>query len=433
MSENSGGYPPSWYAATRLAGPSVARLEGDRDAEICIVGGGYTGLSAALHLARASRSVVLVEAERLGWGASGRNGGQIHVGMRREQEWLEQALGEVEARAFWRIALDARVHLDWLIGHYRIACDLTPGYLHADHRRRFTADTRAHVDHLRDRYGYEHVRFVDRDEVRHLVGSDAYHGGMVDARGGHLHALNFALGIAAAAATEGALLFDRTPATAIVRHGARWRVTTPHGSITADRVLVACNGYSRGLVPAVERHVMPINNYIAVTGPLGESGVQALIREGHAVSDSRFVVYYFRITRDHRLLFGGGENYSWTFPSDIAGFVRPHMLRIFPQLKRTRIEHAWGGTLAITPNRMPFVREIEPGLTAIAGFSGLGVVLAPYLGKLAAQALGGEAGMLADDFRRLARLDIPRFPGGRLMRWPTLVAAMSALSFRDAF
>jgi gamma-glutamylputrescine oxidase len=424
-----GDYPPSWYAATRGEGPVVAPLDGEREAEICIVGGGYTGLSAALHLALAGRSTVLVEAERLGWGASGRNGGQVHVGMRREQEWLETQLGPDDARSLWRIALDARVHLGWLIETHAIACDFTPGYLHVDHRRRFVAETRAHVDHLRDRYSYPHVRFVDRDEVRALVGSDAYHGGMEDARGGHLHALNFALGIARAAAAAGALLFDRTPAMRITRRGERWRVEMPRGSVTADRVVIACNGYLRGLAPVVERRVMPINNYVAVTAPLEEERARGLIRNGHAVSDSRFVVYYFRITPDHRLLFGGGENYSWTFPNDIASFVRPHILRIFPQLGDVALDHAWGGTLAITPNRMPFVRELEPGLIAIAGYSGLGVVLAPYFGKLVADAIGGDDG----DFRRLARVAIPHFPGGRLLRWPTLVAAMSLLSFRDAF
>jgi gamma-glutamylputrescine oxidase len=423
------GYPPSWYAATAKPSPAATPLDRSIEAEICIVGGGYTGLSAALHLGRAGRRVVLLEAERLGWGASGRNGGQVHVGMRREQQWLEARLSEVDAHALWRLALDARAHLDWLIGEHAIACDFTPGYLHVDHRLRYVADTRAHVAHLRDRYGYEHIRFVDEAETRAIVGSSGYHGGALDMRGGHLHALNFALGIAEAARRAGAQLHDQSRATAVTRAGDRWRIETARGSVIADHVLVACNGYLRGLVPKAERHVMPINNYVAVTEPLGETRAAGLIRGGYAVSDSRFVVYYFRITPDYRLLFGGGENYSWTFPSDIAAFVRPHILRIFPQLREARIEHAWGGTLAITPNRLPFVREVEPGLIAIGGYSGLGVVLAPYFGKLVADAFAGDdAG-----FRRLARLPVPSFPGGRLMRWPTLVATMSMLSFRDAF
>ncbi len=424
-----GEYPPSWYAATRGAAPPAAPLEGDREADVCVVGGGYTGQSAALHLARAGERVVLLEAERLGWGASGRNGGQVHVGMRREQEWLERRLGDDAARELWRIAQDARDHLDWLIAEQGAACDLTPGYLHVDHRRRYVADTRAHVDHLRERYDYRHVRFVDRDEARSLVGSAGYHGGMIDARGGHLHALDLALGIARAARAAGALLFDRTRAAAPVRRGDRWRIATPRGGVTAGKVLLACNGYLRGLSATVERHVMPINNYVAVTEPLGAGRAAGIVRGGHAVSDSRFVVYYFRMTPDHRLLFGGGESYSWRFPRDIAAVVRRHMLGVFPQLADVTIDHAWGGTLAITPNRLPFARELTPGLFAIGGYSGLGVVLAPYLGKLAAAAMIGTD----QDWDRLARLAVPRFPGGRLLRWPTLVAAMSALALRDRF
>jgi gamma-glutamylputrescine oxidase len=423
----TGAYPPSWYAATRIEGPSASPLDGDVQADVCIVGGGYAGLSAALHLARAGRKVVLLEAERLGWGASGRNGGQVHVGMRREQEWLEQHLGAEDGRELWRIALDARTHLDWLIEDQGTACDFTPGYLHVDHRAGYVRHTQAHVDHLRSRYGYDSIRFVDKNEARHLVGSPGYHGGLLDMRGGHLHALNFALGIAKAAAAAGAALHALSPATTLDRTGDRWTVRTPGGSVTADRVMLACNGYLRGLEPKVEQRVMPINNYVAVTAPLGADRAQAIVRNGYAVSDSRFVVYYFRITPDHRLLFGGGENYSYRFPDDVAGFVRKHILAIFPQLADVPIEHAWGGTLAITPNRLPFVREVEPGLIAVGGFSGLGVVMAPYVGKLVADALTGRD----EDYARLARLPIPRFPGGRLMRWPTLVAAMSFLALRD--
>ncbi len=328
----AGAYPPSWYAATRIEGPAAPLLEGDVEADVCVIGGGYAGLSAALHLARAGRKVVLLEAERLGWGASGRNGGQVHVGMRREQEWLESHLGEEEARELWRIALDARDHLDWLIEDQGAACDFTPGYLHVDHRAGYVRHTHAHVEHLRERYGYESIRAVDKDEARHLVGSDGYHGGLLDMRGGHLHALNFALGIARAAASAGAALHALSPATALDRTGDRWRVRTPSGSVTADRVMLACNGYLRGLEPKVEQRVMPINNYVAVTAPLDPDRAQQIVRNGYAVSDSRFVVYYFRITPDHRLLFGGGENYSYRFPPDIAGFVRKHILSIFPQL-----------------------------------------------------------------------------------------------------
>ncbi|MBS0395124.1 MAG: FAD-binding oxidoreductase, partial [Proteobacteria bacterium] len=405
----------------------VAPLEGAGRADVCVIGGGYAGLATALHLARAGAAVVLLEQSRLGWGASGRNGGQVHVGMRRDQPWLEQHLGADDARALWKLALAAREHLDWLVDAYRIDCDLRPGYVHADHRARYLAHTRAHVEHLRTRYGYEHLRFLDREELAALVASPGYHGGYYDARGGHLHALNFALGIGRAAAGHGARLVERAEVTQLARTAQGWRVVTNRGEVAAGRVVLACNGYLRRLAPSVERHVMPINNFVAVTAPLGAERARALIANDAAVSDSRFVVNYFRLTPDHRLLFGGGENYSYRFPADIAAFVRPHLQSIFPQLAGVAIDYAWGGTLGITPTRMPWIREVEPGLYNASGFSGLGVVMAPFAGKVVADALAGER----DAFDLLARVPVPAFPGGPALRGPTLVAAMLFYALRD--
>jgi gamma-glutamylputrescine oxidase len=421
------GYPPSYYAATRVPGPSTARLAGEHRTDVCIVGGGYTGLSVALHLARAGVRVMLLEQSYLGWGASGRNGGQIHVGMRRGQTWLEERVGPDDAMNLWRVALDARDHLDWLLAQYRIDCDLSEGLLHLDHRRRYVADSRRKVELLQTRYGYEHISFVDRDAARFLVASDGYWGGTLDRRGGHLHALNFALGLARAAQVEGAALFEHARVERIGRSGTQWRLETRMGAVNASHIVLACNGYLRGLCPPVEARVMPINSFIATTVPLGPERAEALIRNRLGVSDSRFVVYYFRITRDWRLLFGGGESYSYRFPADIGAVVRPNMLRIFPQIADVPIDTAWGGTLAITPFRTPYVRQVEAGLYNLSGYSGMGVVLAPYFGKLVAQAIvRGDA-----DFERLTRLPVPYFPGGRWLRWPTLVAAMSIAALRD--
>jgi len=268
---------------------------------------------------------------------------------------------------------------------------------------------------------------VGRDEIRELVATKDYVGGSFDRRGGHLHALNFALGIARAARSHGARLHERSEVTDITRTAPGWRVSTTGGSVRAQRVVLAANGYLRGLSAEVTAHVMPINNFIAVTEPLGREVAHSLIRNGYAVSDSRFVIYYFRMTPDHRLLFGGGENYTYVFPDDIGGYVRRHILRLFPQLGSVRIDYAWGGTLAITPNRMPYVRELQPGLFNVSGFSGKGVVLAPYFGRVLADALAGERG----EFDLLRSLKVPRFPGGPVLRTPTLVAAMSFAALRD--
>lgn len=418
---------PSYYAATVRERCETQPFEGPARADVCVVGGGYAGLSTALHLARRGVDVVLFEQSRLGWGASGRHGGQVHVGMRRDQQWLESHVGAADARRFWDCALAARNHVDWLIETYGIDCDLRLGYLHADHRPRYTEHTRRHVEFMRAAYGYEHLRYVERSELESIVATAGYYGGSLDARGGHLHALNFVLGIARAAASHGARLHEDVEVTGLERAAGGWRVVTRRGELQAGRVVLACNGYLRRLAPSVERHVMPINNYIAVTEPLGEDGARRLISNGSAVSDSRFVVNYFRITPDHRLLFGGGENYSYRFPRDIAAFVRPHVLSIFPQLAGVRFDYAWGGTLGITPTRMPWIRDVEPGLVNASGFSGLGVVTAPFAGKVVAEALCGER----DTFELFGRVPVPPFPGGPALRGPTLVAAMLFYALRD--
>jgi gamma-glutamylputrescine oxidase len=420
-------HAPSYYAATVELPARQAPLAEDITTDTCVIGGGFTGLSAALHLAERGRSVVLLEQSRLGWGASGRNGGQAHVGMRREQDWLERTMGEADARRLWQLALDARVHLDTLLDRHRIDCDFRAGLLHADHKARYTAGTREHVAHLRERYGYEHIRFVEREEVRALVATQSYYSGSLDARGGHLHPLKYALGIARAARGAGARLYEDSEVLGVERAGSSWLVRTARGRVRAERVILAANGYLRGIAREVEARVMPINNYIAVTEPLGPEGAAALIRDHLAVADSRFVVNYYRMTADHRLLFGGGENYRYSFPRDIKAFVRRHALKVFPQLAHTRFDYGWGGTLAITPTRMPFIREIEPGFFNLSGFSGLGVLLAPYAGKVVADALAGER----LNFDLLARVPVPKFPGGPALRWPTLVAAMSLYALRD--
>jgi len=420
-------YVDSYYAATARESVAATPLPGATRCEVCVVGGGYTGLSCALHLARRGVDVVLLEQSRLGWGASGRNGGQVHVGLRRDPEWLAARLGAEAARSLWRLAVDAREHLAWLLSEYRIDCDFRSGLLHANHRERYGSETQRYVDLLRSEYGYQHIHYVPREELKQYVASEAYYSAYFDAGGGHLHALNFALGIARAAAGHGARLHEATEVTGVERTAGGYRIRSARGTVSARRVLIACNGYLRGLSADIERHVMPINNFIAVTEPLGAERARALMPAGCAVSDSRFVVHYYRMTADHRLLFGGGENYGYRFPADIAGLVRGHVRAVFPELAQVRFDYAWGGTLAITPTRMPYVRELEPDLYCATGYSGLGVVLAPYGGRAVASAMLGDRQPL----ELLSRLPVPSFPGGKVLRWPTLVAALSFYAARD--
>ena len=418
--------PASWYHATAAAPPATAPLDGDLRVAVAIIGGGFTGLGAARELAARGVDTALIEAASLGSGASGLNGGQAHIGQRRDQLWLEKVMGREDARLLWDIALDARAELGELLGQAP-ECDFIPGLIEVDHKPRLVAETRDYVRHLNEVYDYPHARFLTREETRELVASDDYHGGRLDSLAGHLHPLNLALALGRQARARGAKIFTDTAATALKRATSGWQITTPRGAITADQVILAGDGLLRKLYKPLDARVMPINNFIAVTVPLGRERAEALIRHRRAVADSRFVVHYFRITPDDRLLFGGGETYSYRFPADIAGFVRPHMLRIFPQLGDVRIDHAWGGTLGITANRMPLVRELEPGLITAAGYSGLGVVLAPYFGKILGAAIAGERGR----FDLLAKLPNMRFPGGPALRWPSLVAAMSFYALRD--
>lgn len=422
-SDNS--HPNSWYAATAPLPSSLPTLKGTVRADVCVIGGGYTGLSAALHLAEAGLDVVLLEASRLGSGASGRNGGQIHSGQRRDQDWLEAHMGLDGAKSLWRLAEDAKAHLHKLIRHHQIDCDVRPGMIIADHKLGYVVHSHAYARKLNEVYDYPHTSPLSREELRALVGSDAYYGGMIDRDGGHLHPLKLALGLAKAAQSAGARLFEQSPALSI-KEGTKVTVTTDKGSVEADWVLECGDGLQDGLDRRVDRHVMPIANYIAATEPLGERA-REIISNDAAVADSRFVVNYYRLSPDGRLLFGGGESYTRRLRANPGGFVRPYMLKIFPQLADVRIDYGWGGLLGITMTRMPFVRRLSPKVLTAAGYSGQGVMLAPYFGKILAEAVAGQLGR----FDLLANLPVPAFPGGPLMRWPLLAAGMTYFALRD--
>ncbi|WP_018389413.1 FAD-binding oxidoreductase [Ancylobacter sp. FA202] len=418
-------HPKSWYAATANRSSPLPPLQGGARADVCVIGGGYTGLSAALHMAEAGLDVVLLEAGRVGSGASGRNGGQIHSGQRRDQDWLESRVGLDDAKALWRLAEDAKALLHDLIKRHAIACDLRPGLIEADHKPGYVAHSHAYARKLNEIYDYPHAAPLTREELREMVGSDAYYGGMIDHGGGHLHPLNLALGLAEAARRAGARLYEQSRALRI-EEGGKVRVVTAAGSVEADWVLECGDGLQDGLDRRVDTHVMPICNYIAATAPLGERA-REIISNGAAVADSRFVVNYYRLSGDGRLLFGGGESYKRGLRPNPGEFVRPYMLKIFPQLGDVSIDYGWGGVLGITMTRLPFVRKLSPRVLTAAGYSGQGVMLAPYFGKLLAQAVQGQLG----EFDLLARLPVPAFPGGPLMRWPLLVAGMSYFALRD--
>jgi gamma-glutamylputrescine oxidase len=416
-------HAPSLYAAQIGDAPAFPPLDGSTRADVAIIGGGYTGLSAALHLAEAGVDVVLLEAERIGWGASGRNGGQLHSGQRRDQDWLEERLGLDDARRLWNLAEEAKTLVRDLIDRHAIACEWRSGLIETAHRSRLLAGEIAYVDKLRIRYGYDAVEWLDRDRLADAIGTGVYHGGRRDTGAGHLDPLKFAAGLARAAANAGARICEDTRATRLTGT----TIDTPRGTVTAGTIIVAGNGYLDGIDETIESRVMPIDNYILATAPIDAGRPDGLIPGGEAVSDTRFVVYYFRPSADGRLVFGGGETYSRRPPTDLAAFVRRHLARVYPALAATTIDYAWGGTLAITLPRLPFIRKVRPGIYAGAGYSGQGVALAPFAGKILAEAICNAPARL-DAF---ASLPVPPFPGGTWLRKPALAAGMMWYALRD--
>ncbi|MGB1256600.1 MAG: NAD(P)/FAD-dependent oxidoreductase [Thiolinea sp.] len=424
--DRPGQYPQSWYAATANTLPRFPELSGREQADVCIIGAGFTGLSAALHLAKSGYKVVVLEAHRAGWGASGRNGGQVGTGQRQDQDELEKQYGQEAARAMWDLSLDAVALCKSLIAEHQIDCDLQAGIIHADHRKRFVPETRAYVEKLQQDYQHEQIRFLDQDEIRQQVGSEAYFGGSLDMAAAHIHPLNYALGLAKAASEAGAIIYENSPVQEYSKASPSI-IKTAQGSISAKHVILACNGYLDGLEERLANRIMPINNFIVATRPMSDAEQQHIIRHNHAVADSKFVVNYFRFSADNRLLFGGGENYSFNFPKDIKNFVKPHMLKIFPQLTDMELEYGWGGTLAITMSRMPCFTRITPTILSASGYSGHGVAMATLAGKLMAEVVDGTAAR----FDVMSQIKTYPFPGGTLLRWPLLALAMTWYSLRD--
>jgi gamma-glutamylputrescine oxidase len=415
----------SWYEASVGDRPRYPHLDGDRRADVAIVGGGYTGLSAACHLAQAGASVVLVEAQRFGDGASGRNGGQLGTGQRIWAEELEAELGFTRAKALFDLAEEAKAHLFDFVEANDIDIDYLPGQLSVAHKRRYVDSYRRHASVMAERFDYPHLSFMDRRETAERLGSERYFGGIRDSGTGHIHPMKLLAGIAGAAARNGAHLFEQTRATAIESAGGKVRVATERGTIIADKALIATNAYGGKLEPVSAAHIMPIGSFIGATKPLGDGST--VLPDFEAVDDSRFVVRYFRRVKDGRLLFGGREVYSASQPAEIAASIRRQIAEVYPRLRDVEITHAWGGFVGITMPRKPFVREVMPNVISAGGYSGHGVMLSNFVGKLYAETLAGNR----DRLKLIEDLKIPAFPGGRLLRAPLLFLALNWYALRD--
>ncbi len=419
-------YPDSYYAATAVGMAERPALRGAERADVCVIGGGFTGLSAALNLAEQGFDVVLLEAERVGWGASGRNGGLIGSGQRKDALELEEMFGYEQSKALWEIAEAAKAEIRDRVSWHDIDCDLQFGQIEGIHKQAYVGSSAKYAEALADRYDYPHARALSRDEVRDMVATDSFYEGLHDTQAMSIHPLNYALGLARAATDAGVRIYEKSRVTGYTRTDPA-KVSTADGHVDASFIVLGCNGYLGKLESRVAGRIMPINNFMIATEPLGESAVRRLIADRNCVHDTRFVVNYFRTSGDHRLLFGGGENYRPGFPRDIAAFVRPYMLNLFPQLEDARIDYAWGGTLSVTVKRFPQVGRLEPNLFFAHGYSGHGVSIANIAGKIIAEAIAGTA----ERFDVMARIKALPFPGGTLLRYPGMVLGMLYYSLKD--
>lgn len=420
------GYPESYYAASSELPPERPTLTGEARADVCVVGGGYTGLWAALHLGERGARVTLVEAGRIGHAASGRNGGQVHTGYRRDQGTLERRLGRQHARALWDIAEEAKAALFARIQRHKIACEPARGLLHAAHDGRAFRALAREANHLAQHYGCTQLRLLDAAETRGMTGSGIYAGALYDAGGGQLHPLALTLGLARAAEAAGVRIHENAPVRALEEDGGTVRVRLDGANVTAGHVILACDAFIGGIAPALAPYLAQLESYIVATAPLPPELDDAVLPTRIAVADTRHVLDYYRKSGDNRLLFAGGETY-FAPARDIAGLVRPHMLRVYPMLGGTPIEYAWRGTVGITRTRLPHFGRLGPRVLFGYGYSGQGVALAAAGGRALAEAAAGES----DRFETLAGVPPERFPGGALLRKPLVAAALFAYKLLD--
>ena len=423
-------HAPSYYAATLNRRIQCPPLAGEEVADVCIIGGGFSGLNTAIELAERGFSVVLLEARKIGWGASGRNGGQLIRGVGHGVEQFEPVIGKDGVRQLKLMGLEAVQIVRQRVEKYGIDCDLTWGYCDLANKASDVEGFREDYEELKS-LGYTHeLRLVPQEEMRSIVGADCYVGGMVDMGSGHLHPLNLALGEAAAAQSLGVRLFEDSQVTHI-DYGAEVRVRTAKGSVRAKTLVIGCNAYQNGLNNYLDGKVLPAGSYVIATEPLPADLAHELLPQNMAVCDQRVALDYYRLSADNRLLFGGACHYSGRDPADIAAYMRPKMLKVFPHLADVRIDYQWGGMIGIGANRLPQIGRLpgQPNVYFAQAYSGHGVNATHLAGKLLAEAIAGQQG---SGFELFAKVPHITFPGGKLLRSPLLALGMAWYRFKEA-
>ncbi|MCK9797421.1 FAD-binding oxidoreductase [Pseudomonas sp. MAFF 302030] len=416
------GHTASYYAASSLAQPDYPVLSGELRADVCVVGGGFSGLNTAIELAERGLSVILLEARKIGWGASGRNGGQLIRGVGHGLEQFTSLLGSDGVRELKLMGLEAVEIVRQRVERFQIPCDLTWGYCDLANKSRELDGFAEDAEELRS-LGYRHeLRLLQAQDMHQVVGSKRYVGGLVDMGSGHLHPLNLALGEARAAQQLGVGLFEQSAVTRI-DYGPEIKVHTAQGTVRAEHLVLGCNAYLNDLNPELGGKVLPAGSYIIATEPLSEAQAHALLPQNMAVCDQRVALDYYRLSADRRLLFGGACHYSGRDPKDIAAYMQPKMLQVFPQLAGMKIDYQWGGMIGIGANRLPQIGRLkdQPNVYYAQAYSGHGLNATHLAGKLLAEAISGRQSRGFDLFAQVPHIT---FPGGKHLRSPLLALGM---------
>ena len=407
---------------------SQDQLTSDIDVDICIIGGGLTGISSAINLSKKGYSVILCEARKIGWGASGRNGGQLGIGMRKDQFTIEKKLGLRHAKELWSLGLEAVEDVKNLIKENEIDCHLVNGVMSTACFEKDIDEYKFEIEHMAKNYDFEGYQFFNKEKIREEINSKMYLAGLLNSGSYHLNPLKLTLGLAKVAQKNKVKIFENTPIEKIREEGDRVQVMSKKGLIRANQVVVACNGYLDSILGSKKNKFMPINNYVVATEPLGEKRARQIIKNNYAVCDTRFIIDYYRFSEDWRMIFGGGETFTSNFVKNATSFVSKRMIKVFPQLQNVKIDYSWGGTLAITVNRLPHFGTLMNNKVSYAfGYSGHGLALSVLAGKLIGENIHGDH----ERFKFFSGINHMSIPFGSIFRRPIYSSAILYYKIRD--
>ena len=407
---------------------SQDQLTSDIDVDICIIGGGLTGISSAINLSKKGYSVILCEARKIGWGASGRNGGQLGIGMRKDQFTIEKKLGLKHAKELWSLGLEAVEDVKNLIKENEIDCHLVNGVMSTACFEKDIDEYKFEIEYMAKNYDFEGYQFFNKEKIREEINSKMYLAGLLNSGSYHLNPLKLTLGLAKVAQKNKVKIFENTPIEKIREEGDRVQVMSKKGLIRANQVVVACNGYLDSILGSKKNKFMPINNYVVATEPLGEKRARQIIKNNYAVCDTRFIIDYYRFSEDWRMIFGGGETFTSNFVKNATSFVSKRMIKVFPQLQNVKIDYSWGGTLAITVNRLPHFGTLMNNKVSYAfGYSGHGLALSVLAGKLIGENIHGDH----ERFKFFSDINHMSIPLGSIFRRPIYSSAILYYKIRD--